>query len=73
MKKVIVLNRQTRRFSEITSDEQFREYAHNLMKEAHKENYDEEKTNKVVDDLLKDNKDANYGELIGRLRSGLGK
>lgn len=60
-------------FSEITSDEQFRDYAHNLMKGAHKDNYDEAKTDKVVNDLLENAGDKrDYGELIGRLRSGLG-
>lgn len=59
-------------FSEITTPEEFREYAHNVMKNAHGDNYSEEVTDKVVDDLLKDNPGANYGELIGRLNSGFG-
>lgn len=60
-------------YSEITSDEEFRKYAHNVMKEAHGDEYSEEVTNKVVDELLKNNKGAEYGELIGRLTSGLGE
>lgn len=62
-------------FSEnkITSDDEFREYAHNVMKQAHGDNYSEETTDKVVDDLLNDNPDADYGELVGRLTSGFGK
>lgn len=61
-----------RLYSEIKSDEDFRDYAHRVMKEAHKDNYSEKLTDKVVDDLLKsDHKD--YGELIGRLTSGFGK
>lgn len=63
----------SRSFSEIKSDDEFRKYAHNVMKEAHGDEYSEEITNKVVDDLLKNNKGADYGELIGRLTSGLGE
>lgn len=64
-----------RKFSEskITSEEEFREYAHKVMRNAHGNDYSEETTNKVVDDLIKDNPDADFGELIGRLTSGLGK
>lgn len=58
--------------NKISSDEEFRDYAHNVMKQAHKDNYSEETTNKVVDDLLKNNPDADYGELVGRLTSGFG-
>jgi hypothetical protein len=57
---------------EIKSESEFRAYAHKLMKNAHGDNYSEEKTNKVVDDLISNNKDADFGELIGRLKSGLG-
>lgn len=52
---------------------EFRNYAHNLMKQAHGDNYSEEKTNQVVDGLLKDHPDATFGELVGRIKSGLGK
>lgn len=62
----------TKIFSEVKSDDDFRSYAHNLMKEAHKDNYSEETTNKVVDDLLSKHTGSDYGELIGRLKSGLG-
>jgi hypothetical protein len=60
-------------FSEITSDEAFREYAHKIMKSAHGEDYSEEYTDEIVDELLKNNKGSDYGELIGRLTSGLGQ
>lgn len=62
----------SRVMDEITSDEEFRSYAHNLMKEAHKDNYSKEVTDKIVTDLLTDKGKASYGELIGRLKSGLG-
>jgi len=69
MKRTFRLNRS---FS-INSDSDFRNYAHNLMKNAHGDDYSEEETDKVVDDLLKDNPGADYGELIGRLTSGFGQ
>ena len=59
--------------NKISTNEEFRDYAHNVMKQAHKDNYSEETTNKVVDDLLKNNPDADYGELVGRLTSGFGQ
>lgn len=61
-------------FSEIKSDDELRDYAHRLMKEAHKDNYSKEKTDKVVDDLLKDREKGreSYGVVIGKLKSSLG-
>lgn len=59
--------------NKISSDGEFRDYAHNVMKQAHKDNYSKEITDKVVDDLLKNNPDADYGELVGRLTSGFGQ
>jgi len=61
-------------FSEIKSDSEFREYAHNLMKNAHKDKYNESTTDRVVDGLLQfknTGKGVTYGELIGRMRSGM--
>lgn len=75
MKSFIIKSTRTfseKSFSKITTEEEFREYAHNVMKKAHGDEYSEEVTNKVVDDLIKDNPDADYGELIGRLTSGFG-
>lgn len=68
MKRKFIINKA---FS-INSDEDFRNYAHNLMKNAHGDEYSEDTTNKVVDDLIKNNPAADYGELIGRLVSGFG-
>lgn len=68
----IVRNSNVRHFSMINSDEDFRKYAHTVMKEAHGDNYSEEVTDKVVDDLLK-SEHEDYGELIGRLTSSFGK
>lgn len=66
MKRKFIINKS---FS-INSADEFRDYAHNLMKNAHGDDYSEEVTNKVVDDLLDNNPGADYGELIGRLTSG---
>lgn len=63
----------SKQFSEIKSDSDFRKYAHTIMSNAHGDNYSKEITDKVVDGLLADNKNADYGELIGRLKSGLGR
>lgn len=58
---------------DIENDQQFRSYAHNIMMQAHGENYSEEKTNKVVDGILRDHKKGrNYGELVGILKKSLG-
>lgn len=62
-----------RTFSMIDSEKEFRDYAHKVMKKAHGDDYSDDMTNKVVDDLIKDNPDATWGELIGRLTSGLGE
>lgn len=62
-----------KRFSKIKSDDEFRKYAHIVMKNAHKDSYSKELTDKVVDDLLKKYRGSSYGELIGRLTSGLGR
>jgi len=66
-------NYHSEKYFSVNSDEEFRSYAHNLMKEAHKDNYSESKTNEVVDGILKDRKEGeDYGNLIGKLKSGLG-
>jgi len=67
-----MIKEQDKKFSEIKSEDEFRKYAHTVMKQAHGDEYSEETTNKVVDDLIKDNPNADWGELIGRLTSGFG-
>lgn len=59
-------------FSDITNESKFRDYANNLMKEVQGDSYSKEVTDKVVDDLIKDNPKEDYGQLVGRLKSGLG-
>lgn len=70
-KKALAGYHASKGFSEITNDEQFRSWVHNTMKNAHKDKYDEAKTDKVVDGLLEKHQGADYGELIGRVKSSL--
>lgn len=57
---------------EVTDEKSFREYAENVLKKAHGDDYDEEIGNKVIDGIIAKVKDDNWGEAIGRLTSGLG-
>lgn len=61
---------------EIKSEKDFREYAENKFKESFGDDLDEDKMNKTIDGLLKDNKelvDANeWGELVGMLNKSFG-
>lgn len=58
---------------EVTDEKSFREYAENVLKKAHGDDYDEKIGNKVIDGIISKVKDNNWGEAIGRLTSGLGK
>jgi len=62
---------------EIKNEDEFREYAMNMCKEAHGEDYDEDKAKETVDDFLKDNKDLvekeEWGELVGMWNKGFAK
>jgi hypothetical protein len=58
---------------EVTDEKSFREYAENVLKQAHGDDYDEKIGNKVIDGIIGKVKDNNWGEAIGRLTSGLGK
>jgi len=62
--------------AEVKDEKSFREYAENILKTAHKDDYDEKIGNKVIDGLIKKNKDedkGDWGATIGRLTSGLGQ
>lgn len=66
----------TKTFSnnKIHNEQEFRDYAHNLMQNAHGEDYSPEVTDRVVDGLLRDHRTTrNYGELVGRLQESLGE
>lgn len=61
---------------EVKSEKDFREYAENKFKETFGDKLDEDKMNKTIDGLLKDNKelvDTNeWGELVGILNKSFG-
>lgn len=61
---------------EVKTEKDFREYAENKFKEVFGDELDEDKMNKTIDGLLKDNKelvDANeWGELVGMLNKSFG-
>ena len=61
---------------EVKTEKDFREYAENIYKEVFGDELDEDKMNKTIDGLLKDNKelvDANeWGELVGMLNKSFG-
>lgn len=56
---------------DITSDEQFKEYAEAVLKKAFGDEYDEDKAQEVVDGLTS-KYSGDYGAMIGALTSSLG-
>lgn len=63
--------------SKIKSEKEFRDYAMKMCKEAHGEDYDEDKAKETVDGFLNDNKDLveneKWGELVGMWNKGFSK
>jgi hypothetical protein len=57
--------------ADITSDDQFKDYATNLLKDAFGDDYDEKKATSVIDGLLSTHKD-DYGAMVGALQSSMG-
>jgi hypothetical protein len=55
----------------ITSEKEFRDYAENKFKEVFGDELDEDKMNKTIDGILKDNKEdadkGDWGKLVGIL------
>ena len=62
---------------EISSEKEFREYAHAKLKEVFGDEYDESKADEMVDGILKDNKElvdaSDWGALVGVLNKGVAK
>ena len=58
--------------AKITSDEEFEEYAMNILKKAHPDDFNEEEAKKTIEDILKDH-NGDYGAAIGALNNGLSK
>lgn len=65
-------NSDTMNESEIKNDEQFKEYAMNILKKAHPDDFDEETAKKTIEDILSDH-NGDYGAAIGALNNGLSK
>ena len=56
---------------EITNEKDFEEYAMEIMKQAHPDDFDEEIATKVVTDLKSKYK-GDFGAMVGALQSGMG-
>ena len=56
---------------DITSDDQFKEYAIAVLKKAFGDDYDEAKATEVIDGLISKH-DGDYGAMIGALQSSMG-
>jgi len=56
---------------DITSDDQFKEYATATLKKAFGDDYDETKATDVIDGLISKH-DGDYGAMVGALQSSLG-
>ena len=56
---------------DIKTEEQFREYAIEVLKKAHGEDYDEAKAKETIDGIVA-KVDGDFGAAIGMLTSGLG-
>jgi len=57
--------------AEVTSDEEFKEYAFSVLKKAFGDEFDEDKAGEVVDGLISKNS-GDYGAMVGALKSSLG-
>ena len=58
---------------EVKDEKSFKEYAENVLKKAHGDDYDQDIADKVINGIISkmgDSKD--WGQAIGRLTSGLG-
>ena len=58
--------------AEVSSDEEFTEYAKGILKAAHGDNYDEAKAMAAIEGILK-KADGDYGTAVGMITSGLGE
>jgi hypothetical protein len=64
-------NEAKREDKKIKSDYDFMEYAKEVLKDAHGDNYDERKAEETIEGILK-KADGDYEKAIGMLQSGLG-
>ena len=63
--------------TEIKSEKEFRDYAKNMCKEAHGDDFDEDKCKETIDKFLEDNKELvdeeKWGEIVGMWNKGFAK
>jgi hypothetical protein len=57
---------------DVTDEKSFREYALEVLKKAHPDDFDQKIADKVINDLAKEVKDGDWGAAVGKLTSGLG-
>lgn len=58
---------------DVTDEKSFREYAIEVLKKAHPDDFDQKIADKVIKDISSEVKDGDWGAAVGRLTSGLGK
>jgi hypothetical protein len=58
---------------DVTDEKSFREYALEVLKKAHPDDFDQKIADKVIKDISSEVKDGDWGAAVGRLTSGLGK
>jgi len=57
---------------DVKDEKSFREYAEKKFKEAFGDELDEDKMNKTIEGILKDNEDKDWGEKVGILNKSFG-
>lgn len=58
--------------ADIKDDESFKEYAKEILKKAHGDDYDEAKAEETISGLLAKKEGDDYGKLVGSLQNSLG-
>lgn len=71
-KKAVKAGEKILKESEIDTESEYNEYAKNILKKAHNEDYDEEKAKDIISRILK-RADGDFGKAIGILTSSLGE
>jgi len=63
--------------AKVESEKDFREFATKMCKEAHGDDYDEDKCKEAIDKFLEDNKDlvddGDWAEIVGKWEQGFSK
>jgi len=71
--KTLSVDKKSLNEKEVKNEKDFTQYATDVLKKAHGEDFDQKIADKVINDLIKDKKDEeDWGTVIGRLTSGFG-